>query len=140
MKRLRRMLVAMAIPSFGMAAACKPGDEAGTVYKVIEQDVSSAITAGPQAASPEGSPIASPRAVTMKTVIFVFGHKRYSLLLRSDSQQMNFSSGQSVCLRKERDVPHIVTEQGTVLPGIPKMLPAVPGNKKPGVSARPTQK
>ena len=138
MKRLHR-LIALVLSSAGMAAQCQPGDESGRVYKVAEQDVSSEVRGGPQQASPDEPSAPKGKGLTLRTGIFIFGNKRYSLVLPSDGRDWNLSAGQSICLREEDGVVHIVTASGRVLPGVPRPLPTVPANKKPGVSARPDQ-
>jgi hypothetical protein len=137
MKWLHRLIALIVLSSAGMAAQCQPGDESGRIYKVADQEVSSQASGGPQLPS-NAAPNST--VLSLRTAIFFFGNKRYSLFVRSsDSREVNLSAGQTVCLRKEGGVTHIVTEQGRVLPGVPRPLPTLPANKKPGVSARPDQ-
>ena len=134
MKFLIPVVVLALLSAAAVAAQCRPGDEPGRVYKVIDQDVSSQVRGGPQAAS-EDAP--SPKAVTLRSALFSFGNRRYSLLLRSPNSQVNLSDGQSVCLHVENGEAKIVTQQGLILPGVARIVPAITGTKKPGVSARP---
>ena len=129
MKSLRPM-VAMIVFPLAMTAACKPGEESGKVYKVLEQDASSQASGGPQEASQDSSGAPNATSHKMRTAIFSFGNKRYSLLLpSSDSHLLNLSAGQIICLRKEDGAPRIVTEEGVLLPGVAQAVPRIPATK-----------
>jgi len=135
MKHLALGMGLILVSVAAVVAQCHPGDESGRVYKVIDEDVSSQVRGGPQAASEDGP---KPTTVTMRTATFSFGKKRYSLRL-SSLQNVNLSAGQGICLRNENGEARIMTQQGLLLPGVAHLVPAIPGNKKPGVSARPVQ-
>lgn len=137
MKGWYRGAVLLMLSCYGPAEACKSSDQTGKVFKVIEQDVSSEVRGGPQQAFSDESSAPKGKTQTLRTGLFIFGNKRYSLLLPSDARDTDLSPGQSVCLREEDGAVHIVTASGRVLHGIPRPLPTLPANKKPGVSARP---
>jgi|SRR5581483_2597207 len=142
MKSVLLTLVALGIASAQLAAVCKASDQPGRVVKVIEQDVASKPTAGPQAPLPEGSESSgSFRAGSVRTAIFSFGKKRYSLLMFAADREPRLMPGEPVCLREEHGEARIATEQGIILPGIAKLVPAIPmiciGRRSPAVPATP---
>jgi hypothetical protein len=128
MQNAVRILSFVALASAALAAACKPGYETGTVYKVLDQNVSSKWSGGPKQAAEEGSRAEGLKPLTLRTILFSSGGKRYSLLLPGspDQEGLDLSPGHSICFREENDGVHVATTQGKTLPGTAKILPRIP--------------
>jgi hypothetical protein len=128
MQNAVRILSFVALASAELAAACKPGYETGTVYKVLDQNVSSRSSGGPKQAAEEGSQAQRLKPLTLRTILFSSGGRRYSLLLPGspDHEGLDLSPGQSICFREENDDIHVATQQGKILSGTAKILPRIP--------------
>jgi hypothetical protein len=132
------MLALLLAGSVQMTAECKPGDQAGSVFKVVDRDGFSKLSSGPEPAPRNETGVRSNSAtLPVRTAILLFGQKRYSLLLEPSDSEPKLSAGQSVCLHNQNGEARIMTRERIVLPGIAKPVPTIPANKRPDASARP---